>query len=133
MSTDDVAAIVRDGYDRIADQYMAVVSRPRPADPRDTWSERLLQRLAPSSAVLDLGCGPGVPTAAVFASAGHRVVGVDISPRQIELARRNVPQSSFVVSDLTEFEVIPVMTSAEAARLAAPHLDADTGSRTAPS
>jgi len=33
--------------------------------------------------------------------------------------------------DLTEFEVIPVMTSAEAARLAAHDLDADTGSRTA--
>ena len=33
--------------------------------------------------------------------------------------------------DLTDFEVIPVMTSAEAARLAAPDLDADTGSRTA--
>lgn len=36
-------------------------------------------------------------------------------------------------SDLVDFEVIPVMTSAEAARLAAPGLDADTGSRTAPS
>jgi hypothetical protein len=28
--------------------------------------------------------------------------------------------------DLTDFEVIPVMTSADAARLAAPELDADT-------
>jgi hypothetical protein len=36
-------------------------------------------------------------------------------------------------SDLTEFEVIPVMTSADAARLAAPVLDADTGPPLAPS
>jgi hypothetical protein len=36
-------------------------------------------------------------------------------------------------SDLVEFEVIAVMTSDAAARLAAPELDADTGPRLAPS
>jgi cyclopropane fatty-acyl-phospholipid synthase-like methyltransferase len=125
MTTDDVAAIVRDGYDRIADQYMAVVSRPRPADPRDAWTEQLLRRLAPSSTVLDLGCGPGVPSAAAFASAGHQVVGVDISPRQIELARRNVPQGSFVVSDLTEFESVPGSFDAVIALYSLTHVPRD--------
>ncbi|MCU1428607.1 MAG: methyltransferase type 11 [Actinomycetia bacterium] len=99
----DVAAIVRDGYDQIAEQYMAVISRPRSADPRDVWTGHLLQRLAPGSTVLDLGCGPGVPTAAAFVGAGHRVVGVDISPGQIGLARRNVPAGSFHVGDVMEF------------------------------
>jgi ubiquinone/menaquinone biosynthesis C-methylase UbiE len=99
----DIAAIVRDGYDQIAEQYMDVISRPRSGDPRVTWTDYLLQRLAPASTVLDLGCGPGVPTAAAFENAGHHIVGVDISPRQIELARRNVPHGSFVVGDVTEF------------------------------
>jgi cyclopropane fatty-acyl-phospholipid synthase-like methyltransferase len=103
VSDPDVSAIVREGYDQIAEQYMDVISRPRTGDPRDTWTDQLLQRLSPASTVLDLGCGPGVPTAAAFDTAGHHVVGVDISPRQIELARRNVPNGSFVAGDVMDF------------------------------
>ena len=103
MSDDDVVAIVRDGYDQIAEQYMAAVAGGGTNAARGEWTNRLLEQLAPASTVLDLGCGPGVPTAATIAAAQHHVVGVDISPRQIELARRNVPDGSFVVGDVTEF------------------------------
>ena len=121
----DVAAIVRDGYDQIAEQYLAVLSRPRADDPRDLWTGHLLRHLSPGSTVLDLGCGPGVPTAAAFAAAGHRVVGVDISPRQIELARSRVPNASFVVADVTEFDAEPASFDAAMALFSLTHVPRD--------
>jgi SAM-dependent methyltransferase len=36
-------------------------------------------RLAPSSTVLDIGCGPGT-TVELLAAAGHRSIGIDFSP-----------------------------------------------------
>jgi cyclopropane fatty-acyl-phospholipid synthase-like methyltransferase len=107
MNERDVAAIVRDGYDQIADDYLTAMSQPVAADARSRWTGLVLERLQPASAVLDVGCGPGVPTAAMFAAAGHHVVGVDISPRQIALARTNVPTASFVVGDVTDLDSAP--------------------------
>jgi cyclopropane fatty-acyl-phospholipid synthase-like methyltransferase len=121
----DVAAIVRDGYDQIADQYLAAVAPARADDQRDAWTEQLLQRLAPASTVLDLGCGPGVPSAAMLEAAGHHVVGVDISPRQIELARRNVPSGSFVVCDVVDFTAEPASFDAAMALYSLTHVPRD--------
>ncbi len=57
---------------------------------------------APSSVVLDLGCGCGIPAARFLADAGHQVTGVDISDVQIDRARRLVPAASFLRADATE-------------------------------
>ena len=53
-------------------------------------------------AVLDVGCGCGLPTAAQLASAGCAVVGVDPSAAMLELARKNVPSGIFVERDLRD-------------------------------
>lgn len=97
-----VAAIVRDGYNKIADDYLAAMGEPIADDPRAEWSEMLLDALAPGSRVLDIGCGPGVPTAALLTSAGHHVVGIDIADRQIALARCHVPAGEFIVGDVVD-------------------------------
>jgi cyclopropane fatty-acyl-phospholipid synthase-like methyltransferase len=107
VDTGDVARKVRDGYDLIAGRYMELVTRPRGSDPRDEWIDALLVRLAAGGSVLDVGCGPGAPTAAAIAGAGHRVTGIDISPRQIDLARAQVPSGRFLVGDVLEAEFEP--------------------------
>ncbi len=43
-------------------------------------------RLAPGSALLDAGCGPGL-VAEAFLAAGHRVHGVDLSAEMVRRAR----------------------------------------------
>ncbi|MFR9787267.1 class I SAM-dependent methyltransferase [Streptomyces sp. MB22_4] len=62
----------------------------------------LLERLAPGSRVLDVGSGTGRPTAEALADAGHRVLGVDVSPVMVELAARQVPGAEFRRADIRE-------------------------------
>ena len=97
--TDDPRQIVEAGYDLIADRYFAW-SDERPSAIRRRWLERALDRIPTSTDVLDLGCGAGVPMTKALA-AGRRVVGVDVSRRQIELARQNVPEAMFRQADMS--------------------------------
>ncbi|MFD4260136.1 class I SAM-dependent methyltransferase [Streptomyces sp. NPDC058534] len=64
--------------------------------------EWLLGRLAPGSRVLDVGSGTGRPTAETLATAGHDVLGVDISPVMVELAARQVPAATFRCADIDD-------------------------------
>ena len=70
-----------------------------------TEIRRLLERLEEGSAVLDVGCGAGVPIARSLVER-HRVTGVDVSPEMVRLARRHVPSGGFRCADVmsTTFE-----------------------------
>jgi SAM-dependent methyltransferase len=93
--------IVEAGYDAIADRYYEWASSFH--TPAMRWLDDLLSRLDDGSEILDLGCGRGVPFTQRLAQR-HRVTGVDISPRQVELARSLVPEAEFVQADATELE-----------------------------
>ena len=94
--------IVEAGYDVMADRYLAW-SGLRPSETRRRALE-LADSVIPRGAdVLELGCGAGLPMTATLA-AGRNLTGVDISARQIELARRNVPSATFMQADLTTLE-----------------------------
>jgi 2-polyprenyl-3-methyl-5-hydroxy-6-metoxy-1,4-benzoquinol methylase len=91
---------VESGYDQMAEQYLAA------KDPEDPLALRALEDLAsllPSeAAVLDLGCGAGVPVTRWLAGRGFAVTGVDVSAKQLELARTYVPDGTFIIADMTE-------------------------------
>jgi SAM-dependent methyltransferase len=70
------------------------------------WVEKLLGLIAEGSDVLELGCGGGGP-ATVRLAERHRLLGVDISPRQVERARERVPHASFECADATELALEP--------------------------
>ena len=90
----DYKALVRRGYDACAAAYEAA-RRSESAPELDL----LLPYLARRAAVLDIGCGAGVPVAKVLARTCW-VTGVDISPEQIRRARQNVPSGAFLVADI---------------------------------
>jgi len=52
-------------------------------------------------AVLDAGCGTG-RVAIELARRGHEVVGVDVDPGMLEVARRKAPGLTWVEGDLTD-------------------------------
>jgi ubiquinone/menaquinone biosynthesis C-methylase UbiE len=92
--------IVTDGYDAVAERYL-IWSRTIPAGPRTRYTQALIDSLPPGAPVLELGCGAGIPTTQALA-AKFTVTGVDISARQIELARSTVQDATFIQSDMTE-------------------------------
>jgi SAM-dependent methyltransferase len=98
---DDVRiALVRNGYDRMADRYAAWAATVRDAA-RERTTARLLALLPPAAAVLDLGCGNGLPTAHRLIDAGHRVTAVDHSAAQVARCRANVPEATAMQAEMT--------------------------------
>src|SRR6266850_5754964 len=51
--------------------------------------------------ILDVGCGNGY-IAGQFLAKGHRVVGLDLSPEGIELARKTYPSGRFELMEADE-------------------------------
>jgi SAM-dependent methyltransferase len=65
--------------------------------------EKYLRFLIPAgSSVIEIGCGTGNCLAALNTSRG---LGVDISPRMIEVARKNFPNLRFEVGDLELLQI----------------------------
>jgi 2-polyprenyl-3-methyl-5-hydroxy-6-metoxy-1,4-benzoquinol methylase len=98
----DPKQIVRDGYDAASERYRG--DDGLSPYPYEMYLAELAPHLAPGDAVLDLGCGCGVPVARELARH-HSVTGVDISPVQIERARRLVPAGEFHCADMVQVEL----------------------------
>lgn len=97
MKTD----LVRDGYDKIAGQYLVNRDRLKSAK----YVQQLLKLLPKASTILDLGCGAGVPVDDILLKAGHYVRGIDISSEQIKLARKNCKGGDFIKGDICELKL----------------------------
>ncbi len=67
---------------------------------------RLVDALAPRHArLLDAGCGPG-RHGGYLATLGHEVVGVDVDPALIAAASAEHPTATWVVSDLSQLDLV---------------------------
>ena len=105
MNEEEHRRTVERGYDRVAEHYLAT------KDPEDPLAlaalEDLSRDLSPGAAVLDLGCGAGVPVTRWLVERGFAVTGVDLSERQLALARRLVPGATFVRADMSALDFGP--------------------------
>lgn len=89
-------------FDRIARRY-DTVNTVLSAGTDGGWRRRAAREtgLQEGGSALDVACGSGKLTARLRALAGPggRVVGLDFSPRMLEIARRDHPQIDFVEGD----------------------------------
>jgi len=110
--------IVRSGYDRIGVRYREWSS----ASPtRLNFVRRLLRELTPGSLVVELGCGPGEPATRLLA-AEHRVLAVDASLAQLQLAREAAPTAALVQADMARLNLRAGSADAVASFYALGHL-----------
>lgn len=58
-----------------------------------------------ASSVVDLGCGEGTRLFGLVNSRKIKALGIDISPKAIEIARRQYPQIKFLCADLEELKL----------------------------
>jgi len=97
----DYKALVQRGYDRCAAAYDE--ARQRDARPELAM---FMSYLDDGAAVLDVGCGAGIPVARDLAQR-FIVTGVDISGSMIDRARANVPGATFVRGDIMSVDFPP--------------------------
>lgn len=107
-SADTVAAVdpkdmVRRGYDAVSWRYRDDDAGEGEYAP---WIAGVRERVDLGGAVLDLGCGCGVPVARALVEAGFAVTGVDFSKVQIRRCRELVPGGEFVRADLAGVEFL---------------------------
>jgi SAM-dependent methyltransferase len=101
---------VADGYDEMGERF------DRWADaaigsPRDAYVRRLLDQVPPGEPVLEIGCGSGARSTEALAQR-YRLTGMDLSPRQIERARKRIPSARFTVGDVTTVDLPPTAFAA---------------------
>ncbi|KJC55665.1 hypothetical protein UP10_38975 [Bradyrhizobium sp. LTSPM299] len=119
MGSDDRKRLVAAGYDAIVDAYLG---RFGVSEVRDRKLAEIADGLCVGARVLDLGCGAGVPAARDLTARRFEVTGVDGSARQIEHARRNVPNARFIHADMVSVNFPPASFEAIAAFYSITHV-----------
>jgi len=101
-SPDSKSRYVRRLFSTIADRYDLITVLLSYGNDR-RWKQRLVSmaHATPGDSALDLACGTGDITYALQ-DAGARTVGLDITPRMVELARakRSTATPAFLVGDM---------------------------------
>ena len=90
--------IVRQGYNEIASQYHSV--RNEELAEMELLPD-FMELIPKGGKILDAGCGGGYPFTKLL-SDKFDVFGIDISEKQIELAKRNAPKANFLCLDMTK-------------------------------
>lgn len=100
MEDKEANKIIEDGYNRIAESYNN--GRISKKEKNYKYFDTLSNYFPSKGKLLDLGCGGGVPASSYFYEKGLDVTGVDISSEMIKLAKQNLPNGNFFVSDMLE-------------------------------
>jgi SAM-dependent methyltransferase len=90
---------LRTSYDAVAESYAQRFFDELSRKPFDRDLLARFARVSPPGVVLDIGCGPG-HVGRYLAGLQREVVGIDLSPAMIDVARRLNPSMRFEVGDM---------------------------------
>lgn len=101
---DELIRSICQSYDRLADEYARRLFNELHQKPLDReLLSRFVVEVRNRGEVCDMGCGPG-QVARYLCDAGASVVGLDLSPRMLEQARRLNPDVRFREGDMTALD-----------------------------
>lgn len=96
---------ISSSYDALAAKYVAHIYHELEHKPLDReWLARFAATVGTPGPICDLGCGPG-HVARYLHEQGAQVLGVDLSPRMIELARQLNGGIEFRVGNMAALSV----------------------------
>ncbi|MFD0276600.1 class I SAM-dependent methyltransferase [Kitasatospora sp. NPDC127111] len=113
---------VRDSYDVVAQEYRDRIGGELAHKPVDRALLGAVVEAAAGGPVADLGCGPG-HVAGWLTAHGAEVVGIDLSPAMVEIARREHPGAEFREGDLLRLPATDGEFAAAVALYSVIHLD----------
>lgn len=91
---------IKTAYDKVAAAY----NLDRSALKAGNLLHEFAQLLPNHSLVLDLGCGDGLASVKPLQQLGHRVIGLDFSSTQINLAKKICPGAEFFERDIATLQ-----------------------------
>lgn len=97
----DKKEMVRIGYNEAAEILNKIVGIDRKEEKEQV--KLLLEfssRIPSNGRILDVGCGNGAYSRIL--SKNFEVIGIDISEKQIEIAKQNAPKAKFICQDMTK-------------------------------
>lgn len=115
---------IRRTYDRVAPAYQEAVGGELAAKPLDRAILTGFVELAGAGPVADVGCGPGHVTR-FLVGAGAAVLGLDLSPGMIAVARDRSPGLPFAVASMLGLPLADGACAGVAALYSIIHLDPD--------
>ena len=95
---------VRGAYDAVARAYDARFAHELDGKPLERALLAAFVELAGSGVIADVGCGPGHITR-FLADHGADVLGIDLAPAMIDIARQHAPALPFIVGSMLELPV----------------------------
>lgn len=97
--------LLQDGYDQVAEEYATHIFHELEHKPFDrTLLDRFATAVRDTGRVCDIGCGPG-HVARYLHERGVNVLGIDLSPRMVEVARRLSPGIEFQQGNMAALHV----------------------------
>jgi SAM-dependent methyltransferase len=101
MTLEQINALTKNAYDQTADKYHAHFKNEVQQKEYDRLIlDRFSDILSTGALICDAGCGPSGHIGKYLADKGHKVVGIDISPRCIDIATSYNAQIDFKVMDM---------------------------------
>jgi SAM-dependent methyltransferase len=94
----------RDSYDRVAERYASHLLDELDRKPLDRALLAAFEETAPPGPIADLGCGPG-HVARYLHGLGRHVIGIDVSPGMVEVARRSSPGPEYRVGTMLDLDL----------------------------
>ena len=93
----DLATQTKEIYDRNAEEFdrqrnKSLFERP--------WLDRFLSLIPKEGIILDVGCGTGEPIAQYILAQQYEVVGLDFSPKMIEIVSQRFPEQKWLCADM---------------------------------